>query len=59
MARIDDSVTPGVVCVRGVRWNRLASDGRSVNALTPDHLTDAGGGPALYSCLVEVEICGD
>jgi hypothetical protein len=30
-----------------------------VNSLTPDRLTDFGGGPAFYSCLVEVERCGD
>ncbi len=28
-------------------------------ALTSDRLTDMGGGPALYSCLVQVERCGD
>jgi hypothetical protein len=30
-----------------------------VNALTSDRLTDIGGGPTFYSCLVEVEKCGD
>ncbi len=59
MARIDDSVAPGVVCARAVRWNKRAPDARNVNALTSDRLTDAGGGPTFYSCLVEVETCGD
>jgi anaerobic selenocysteine-containing dehydrogenase len=56
-ARIDGSVAPGVVCARAVRWCKLAPDGRTVNALTSDRLTDAGGGPTFYSCLVEVEKC--
>jgi hypothetical protein len=30
-----------------------------VNALTSDRLTDMGGGPTFYSCLVEVAKCGD
>ncbi len=59
VARIDDSVAPGVVCARAVRWNKRAPDARNVNALTSDRLTDAGGGPTFYSCLVEVETCGD
>ncbi len=58
-ARIDGSVAPGVVCARAVRWSKLAPDARNVNALTSDRLTDAGGGPVFYSCLVEVERCGD
>lgn len=58
-ARIDGSVAPGVVCARAVRWNKLAPDGRNVNVLTSDRLTDAGGGPTFYSCLVELERCGD
>jgi len=55
--RIDGSVAPGAVCARAVRWCKLAPDGRTVNALTSDRLTDAGGGPTFYSCLVEVEKC--
>jgi anaerobic selenocysteine-containing dehydrogenase len=58
-ARIDTSVAPGVVCARAVRWSKLAPDGRNANALTSDRLTDAGGGPTFYSCLVEVEKCAD
>ncbi len=57
-ARIDGSVARGVVCGPSVRWNKLAPGRRNVNALTSDRLTDAGGGPVFYSCLVEVESCG-
>jgi len=58
-AEIDESVRQGVVRAPGVRWAKRAEDRRSANALTSDRLTDIGGGPALFSCLVEVERCGD
>ncbi len=59
IARVDDSVRPGVVCAPAVRWGKRAPGKRNVNALTSERLTDAGGGPAFYSCLVEVERIGD
>jgi anaerobic selenocysteine-containing dehydrogenase len=52
-------VAPGVVRAPAVRWAKNAEDGRSANVLTSDILTDIGGGPVFYSCLVEVERCGD
>jgi anaerobic selenocysteine-containing dehydrogenase len=52
-------VRQGVVLAPSVRWNKLAPDHRNVNALTSDRLTDIGGGPTFYSCLVDVEKCGD
>jgi anaerobic selenocysteine-containing dehydrogenase len=52
-------VGPGVVRAPAVRWAKNAEDGRSANVLTSDILTDIGGGPVFYSCLVEVERCGD
>ncbi len=58
-AQVDGMVREGVARAPSVRWNRLAVDGRNVNALTSDRLTDLGGGPTFYSCLVEVEKCGD
>jgi len=33
----------------------LAPDGKSINVLTSDRLTDMGGGATFYSALVEVE----
>jgi hypothetical protein len=42
-----------------VRWASMAADHRSVNALTSERLTDKGGGPSFYSCLVQVEKSGD
>jgi anaerobic selenocysteine-containing dehydrogenase len=59
VARIDDSVRSGVVCAPAVRWGKRSPGRRSANALTSERLTDAGGGPTFYSCLVEVERIGD
>jgi anaerobic selenocysteine-containing dehydrogenase len=58
-AEVDGVVPPGVVRAPSVRWAKRAQDGRNANALTSDRLTDMGGGPAFYSCLVQVERCGD
>jgi anaerobic selenocysteine-containing dehydrogenase len=54
-----DTVASGVVSVPSTRWARRAADGRNINALTSQRLTDIGGGPTFYSCLVEVEKLGD
>jgi len=59
VARVDDTVRAGLVCAPAVRWGKRASGGRNVNALTSERLTDAGGGPTFYNCLVEVERIGD
>jgi anaerobic selenocysteine-containing dehydrogenase len=58
-ARVDDATRPGVVSATSVRWPRRSAGGRNVNALTSERLTDAGGGPTFYSCLVEVERAGE
>jgi anaerobic selenocysteine-containing dehydrogenase len=59
VARVDDTVRPGVVSAPSVRWAKRGPAARNVNALTSERLTDAGGGPTFYSCLVEVERIGD
>jgi len=59
LAEVDGAVRQGVAWAPSVRWNKLAADHRNVNVLTSDRLTDMGGGPTFYSCLVEVEKCGD
>jgi anaerobic selenocysteine-containing dehydrogenase len=59
VAQVDGVVRSGAVCAPSVRWNKLAPDARNVNVLTSDRLTDIGGGATFYSCLVEVEKCGD
>ncbi|HSM85807.1 MAG TPA: molybdopterin-dependent oxidoreductase [Candidatus Limnocylindrales bacterium] len=53
-AHVNGSVQPGVVAAR-LNWAQLAPDGKSINALTSETLTDIGAGPTFYSCLVEVE----
>jgi anaerobic selenocysteine-containing dehydrogenase len=58
-AEIGESVRPGVVKLPAVGWAKKAEDGRSANVLTAERLTDMGGGPAFFSCLVQVERCGD
>jgi len=53
-ARVNGSVQPGVVAAR-LNWARLAPDGKSINVLTSEALTDIGAGATFYACLVEVE----
>ena len=59
VADVNGAVRQGVVWAPSVRWNKLAPDACNTNALTSDRLTDMGGGPTFYSCLVEVAKCGD
>jgi anaerobic selenocysteine-containing dehydrogenase len=58
-ADVDGAVEAGVVSAPSVRWGKLSPETGHVNMLTSDRLTDIGGGPTFYSCLVEVEKCGD
>ncbi|MBZ5675547.1 MAG: molybdopterin-dependent oxidoreductase [Acidobacteriia bacterium] len=58
-ANVDGVVQAGVVRAPSTRWLKRSSDGRNANALTSDRLTDIGGGPTFYNCLVQVERCGD
>ena len=59
VAKIDGTVAPGVVCSPSTRWAKLSPASRNVNALVSERLTDKGGGPTFYSCLVQVEKSGD
>lgn len=56
-AAITDTVSRGVVRGRSVRWNKLSPGGMGINTLTADRLTDIGGGPTFFCCLVQVEKC--
>jgi anaerobic selenocysteine-containing dehydrogenase len=58
-AKVNGGVRAGVVRAPSVRWSKRAGDGHNANVLTSDRLTDIGGGPVFYSCLVQVERCGD
>ncbi|PJC11462.1 MAG: molybdopterin oxidoreductase [Comamonadaceae bacterium CG_4_9_14_0_8_um_filter_60_18] len=46
---------PGVVNGLGVWWRKFGLGGTNVNQVTSQALTDLGGGPTFYDCLVEVE----
>lgn len=58
-ANVNGVVRPGVVRVPSVRWGKLSEGGMGINVLTSPKLTDIGGGATFYSCLVDVEKCGD
>lgn len=58
-AEVDGVVRQGVVRGPSTRWNKRSPDRHNVNVLTSDRLTDIGGGAVFYSCLVQVEKCGD
>jgi len=54
-ARVDGAVQPGVVCAR-LQWAKLSPEGRNINVLTSEKLTDLGNSATFYSVLVEVEL---
>jgi len=54
-AHVAHEVMPGVVATPSVRWAGASPNGRNINALVSERLTDIGGGPTFYSCLVEIE----
>ncbi len=53
-AKISQELQRGLVWTRSMRWNKRAPYRAGVNQLTSERLTDIGGGPTFYSCLVEV-----
>jgi anaerobic selenocysteine-containing dehydrogenase len=57
VARVSERARPGVVNGLGIWWRKLGLDGTNVNQLTSQRLTDLGGGPTFYDCLVEVAPC--
>jgi len=54
-AKVDGTVQPGVVCAR-LHWAKLSSEGKNINVLTSEKLTDLGNSATFYSVLVEVEL---
>ena len=56
--RVSTRARPGVVNGLGIWWRKLGLDGRNLNQLTHQRLTDIGRGPSFYDCLVEVEAAG-
>ncbi len=53
-AKVNGAVRAGTVAAR-LDWAKLSREGKNINVLTSDRLSDLGGGPVFYSALVEVE----
>ncbi|MEP7364782.1 MAG: molybdopterin-dependent oxidoreductase [Acidobacteriota bacterium] len=58
-ASVNGHVRQGAVSAPSVRMPRMSPDGQTTNFLTSERLTDIGAGATFYSCLVQVERCGD
>lgn len=54
-ARVSPRARAGVVNGLGIWWRKAGLRRTNVNELTSQRLTDLGGGPTFYDCLVEVE----
>ncbi len=52
---VSERVPVGTVVTEGVWWSEFTPDGRGVNALTSQRLTDGGRGSTLYDVTVEVQ----
>ncbi len=53
-AQISPRARAGVVHGLGIWWRKMGLDGKNVNELTSQRLTDMGRGPVFYDCLVQV-----
>ena len=54
-ARVTPKARVGLVVGLSVWWKKLASDGKNVNEVTSQRLTDMGRAPTFYDTLVQVE----
>jgi anaerobic selenocysteine-containing dehydrogenase len=54
VARVEESIRPGVVWAPSIWWGKFAQDGANANQTTSQRVTDMGGGPVFYDNLVEV-----
>jgi len=54
VARVNGSVRPGVVAAQ-LDWAKLSPQGRNINVLTSDRLTDLGASATFYSVLVDMQ----
>jgi anaerobic selenocysteine-containing dehydrogenase len=53
--RLNQRARPGVVNGLGIWWRKFGVDGKNVNELTGQQLTDLGNAATFYDCLVQVE----
>lgn len=51
---VSERVRPGVAMSPSIWWKKLSPDGRNVNEVTSQKLTDLGGTAAFYDVLIEV-----
>jgi anaerobic selenocysteine-containing dehydrogenase len=54
LARVEETIRPGVVWAPSIWWGKLAADGANANQTTSQRETDMGHGPVFYDTLVEV-----
>jgi anaerobic selenocysteine-containing dehydrogenase len=54
VARVEDTIRPGVVWAPSVWWGKLTVDSANANQTTSQRETDMGHGPVFYDNLVEV-----
>ncbi|GEM47776.1 molybdopterin-containing oxidoreductase family protein [Deinococcus cellulosilyticus] len=52
--RLHEGVTPGVVVLEGSWWGLSARDGKSINTLTSERLTDLGAGSTFHANMIAV-----
>jgi anaerobic selenocysteine-containing dehydrogenase len=57
--QLNGDVARGVLRARSVRWSKRSPSRLGINHLTSERLTDIGGGPTFYSCLVDVIPAGN
>jgi anaerobic selenocysteine-containing dehydrogenase len=57
-ARVSDRARTGVAVALSIWWKKLSRDGKNVNELTSQALTDIGRAPTFYDCRVEVRRAG-
>lgn len=55
-AKVTKATTRGVVVVEGTWWGKHAPDGKGINTLTSQNLTDLGGGSLFHNTPVRVEV---
>jgi hypothetical protein len=52
---VTDRARLGVPVALSIWWKKLSPDGKNVNEVVSQALTDLGGGATFYDCLVDVE----
>ena len=57
-AVVSDRARSGVAVAPSIWWSKHSLDGRGINQLTSQALTDMGGGATFYDTLVEIEAAG-